>query len=530
MTHVPRTGRRHRLLPQPLFSPLNENPRMRPRNWAALLPALLLILAACGDRASGPSLSANDLARAGDLRLTIDDAADILAPVETLPNDPEVVRALADFWTDYTLLALALHGEGGLERVDLSSITEPQEKQSLVLRLRDEVIDDDIDVSDADVEALWESERPGEEVRARHILLLFPPDATQAQRDSVQAQAEDLRRRLVGGADFAQLARDFSEDPGSAQRGGDLDYFPRGVMVPPFEEAAFSTPPGTLSEIVESQFGLHIIRVEDLRSPTLDEMRDEIREMLRQDRVLSAESTFVADTEAAANVRVEDGATGLMREVAEAGGEPLPRRTGQRVLARFEGGSFTAADFQEFLASQPPGILGQVEGASDQELRGLLDNLVRSEVLVAEARRLGIEPDREETTRIVEGIQEQFRQVAGAVGLDTLERGEGESLNQAIQRRVREILDQVVRGETDVFPLQGLALPLRNHFGAAVSDAGVERAVERVEARRGEGGPDGESLPFDLPEPDGPMPDDPSPDASPDPAPDGEPDDTPDGP
>jgi parvulin-like peptidyl-prolyl isomerase len=67
----------------------------------------------------------------------------------------------------------------------------------------------------------------------------------------------------VGGADFAALATEWSGDPGSAQRGGDLDYFPRGVMVAPFEEAAFSTEPGQVSEIVESQFGLHIIRVED---------------------------------------------------------------------------------------------------------------------------------------------------------------------------------------------------------------------------------------------------------------------------
>ncbi len=479
---------------------------MRPRNWTPLLAALLLVLAGCGDRASGPSLSASDLARAGDLRLTIDEATDLLAPVETLPNDPEVVRALADFWTDYTLLALALHGEGGLDRVDLSSITDPQEKQSLVLRLRDEVIDDEIEITDAEIQTIWDEERPGEEVRARHILLLFPPDATQVQQDSVRAQAEELRGRLVRGADFAQLARDFSEDPGSAQRGGDLDYFPRGVMVPPFEEAAFNTPPGTISEIVESQFGLHILRVEDLRSPTLDEMRDEIREMLRQDRVLSAESTFVADTEAVANVRVEDGAPTLMREVAEQAGEPLPRRTGQRALARFEGGSFTAADFQEFLAAQPPGILQQVDAASDEDLRGLLDNLVRSEVLVAEARRRGIEPDREETAQIVEGIREQYRQVAGAVGIETLERQEGESVNQAIQRRVREVLEQVVRGETDVFPLQGLALPLRSHFGAAVSDAGVDRTVERIEARRTAGGEGMTPPPAGFPEPEGPSP------------------------
>lgn len=424
----------------------------------------------------------------------------MLAPVETLPNDPDVVRALADFWTDYTLLALALHGPGGLEALDLSSITGPQEKQSLVMRLREEVIDDNVEVSDAEVETFFEEERPGEEVRARHILLLFPPDATQAQRDSVQALAADLRARAVGGANFAALAQEFSEDPGSASRGGDLDYFPRGVMVPAFEAAAFATPPGQISEVVESQFGLHIIRVEDLRTASLDELREEIRGLLRQDRVLAAESTFVADTENAANVRVEEGAVALLREVAQVEGEVLPRRTGQRVLARYEGGTFTAADFQEFLSSQPPGVGAQVQAASDQDLRGLLDNLVRSEVLVAEARRRGIEPDLEETRQIVDGLKEQYRQVAEAIGILELERQEGESVNRAVERRIREVLEQVIRGEVDVFPLQGLALPLRTQFGTALSDEGVDRTVQRIEVLRGEGLPGATPAPPGFPE------------------------------
>jgi len=470
----------------------------RPYATLPFLLLLLLVTAACGDR-SGPRLSSGDLAAAGDLRFSIEDAATMLAPVETLPADPEVVRALAEFWTDYSLLALLVNREGDLENLDLSSILEPQESQSMVLQLRDAVIDENIEISDTELESLFETERPGEEVRARHILLLFPPDATQAQRDSVRVLAEDLRQRAVGGADFAGLATEWSGDPGSAQRGGDLDYFPRGVMVAPFEEAAFSTPPGQVSDIVESQFGLHIIRVEDIRSPSLDEIREELRASLRQQRVMQAESIFVADIEGAANLRTEEGVSGIMREVAEGDTAPLTGRAASRPLVRYEGGAFTAADFQGFLATQPANLRMQIASASDEDLEGLLDNLVRSELLVAEARRQGIEPDAEESRTVSEGIRAQYRQFAESIGIADLEPAQGETLNQAVDRRIREVLELVIRGETDVFPLQGLSLPLRARYGAAISDDGVERTATRIEALRAEGGtPEGEEA--DAPE------------------------------
>src|SRR5690606_26213959 len=81
-------------------------------------------------------------------------------------------------------------------------------------------------------------------------------------KEAVRREAEALLARLQGGEDFAALAREHSSDEGSAARGGDLGWFPRGRMVPPFEEAAFGNEPGTLvGELVESQFGFHIIEV-----------------------------------------------------------------------------------------------------------------------------------------------------------------------------------------------------------------------------------------------------------------------------
>jgi peptidyl-prolyl cis-trans isomerase D len=101
-----------------------------------------------------------------------------------------------------------------------------------------------------------------EQVRAAHILIRVASDAGDIMRQQKRQMAEKLLAEAKAGKDFAQLARQHSEDPGSAAKGGDLGFFPRGAMVGPFEEAAFALKPGEISGVVETPFGLHIIKCE----------------------------------------------------------------------------------------------------------------------------------------------------------------------------------------------------------------------------------------------------------------------------
>ena len=140
-------------------------------------------------------------------------------------------------------------------------------------------------VSDADVKAYYEANKSTfttpEAVKARHILKKFPDNATDAQKTEIKAAAEELletiNAELAAGAEFAELAKTHSEGP-SAVQGGALrgsnpelpagDYFARGDMVKPFEEAAFDTLGiGEVSGLVETQFGYHIIKLEEKRAP-----------------------------------------------------------------------------------------------------------------------------------------------------------------------------------------------------------------------------------------------------------------------
>src|SRR5688572_24785064 len=148
--------------------------------------------------------------------------------------------------------------------------------------------------SPAQIEAYYRQHRTArftkpEEVQARHILVRLDAKATDEDRAAARKRAEDLVARARAGEDFAELAKKHSEDPASASRGGDLGAFPRGRMTPAFEEAAFALAPGTVSDVVETQFGLHVIRVES-HDPggarELAAVRDEIVEELRRERGL----------------------------------------------------------------------------------------------------------------------------------------------------------------------------------------------------------------------------------------------------
>jgi len=124
-----------------------------------------------------------------------------------------------------------------------------------------------------------------EGVRARHILVAFPSQKPSAdEKAKAKEKAEDLNKQVrAKGADFAALAQQNSDDPGSKDRGGDLGAFPRGLMIEPFEKAAFGANKGDIVGPVETQFGYHIIKVEDKiasRTLPLEQAREDIREHL----------------------------------------------------------------------------------------------------------------------------------------------------------------------------------------------------------------------------------------------------------
>lgn len=143
-----------------------------------------------------------------------------------------------------------------------------------------------------------------EQVSARHIILTTQGASDDAARSAIRQEIEGLRRRIAGGEDFAKVAREHSQD-GSAARGGSLGTFGRGQMVPAFEEVAFSLPVGELSQVVETQFGYHLVEVTEripARTIPYPEVRGQIEDFLLEDVRNRAAEDYVEDLRSRANV------------------------------------------------------------------------------------------------------------------------------------------------------------------------------------------------------------------------------------
>jgi peptidyl-prolyl cis-trans isomerase D len=103
-----------------------------------------------------------------------------------------------------------------------------------------------------------------EQRSVRHLLLTVPPDADEAAAQSVEAQLQAIRERILAGESFAEVARSESQDPGSASEGGSLGTIEQGIMDPVFDSVAFALPDGELSEPVRTRFGYHLIEVTEI--------------------------------------------------------------------------------------------------------------------------------------------------------------------------------------------------------------------------------------------------------------------------
>jgi len=193
---------------------------------------------------------------------------------QQLQQVPEAARprAVLDRLIDMRILTAEATKDGVDKAPDFVARLETVRQQLLIT----EFVKDKIEASVTDdvVKARYDSEiasfTPPEELRARHILV------------KTKEEAEDIIKQLGAGGDFAKLATEKSQDPGSAAKGGDLDYFAAGDMVAPFEEAAQKLAIGEYTKTpVQTQFGFHVIKLEDRRkqkAPEFDTVKDQIRQ------------------------------------------------------------------------------------------------------------------------------------------------------------------------------------------------------------------------------------------------------------
>ena len=168
-------------------------------------------------------------------------------------------------------------------------------KENLIAQAELKKMDAALKVSDADLQKYYDAHKNEyEQVKARHILIAFKGSpAAQAGKkelteDEAKAKAEDIRKQIQGGADFAALAKKESDDTGSGAQGGDLGSFTKGQMVPEFEKAAFAAKPAELTPVVRTQYGYHVIQVQEHGFTPLEQLKPTLEKSQKDAKMRAA--------------------------------------------------------------------------------------------------------------------------------------------------------------------------------------------------------------------------------------------------
>ena len=196
------------------------------------------------------------------------------------------------------------------QNVTMDAVKKDVESQMLRQQLVKKEVLDKVNVSARDVQTFYDKNKEKyveeEQVRARHILIRVPQDVSPADDAKLKGKADDALKRAKQGEDFAALAKELSDD-GSKENGGDLGFFPRGRMVPAFEETAFTLQPGQMSEVVRTQFGYHIIKADErkaARALSFDEAQPQVKQDLTQQQTLDRYQQYVEKLRGKAKVEV----------------------------------------------------------------------------------------------------------------------------------------------------------------------------------------------------------------------------------
>lgn len=450
---------------------------------AAAVLIVGLVTAACGGEETNEGL----VARVDDYTLSVDDAVNLLVDEERLAADASIVEALADLWVNYTLLAEVTASDSTYALLDFEPIVLRQAQQVMVFQLRDSVIQVDTFVTEAELRARYEAEEPAVELRARHIMFQLPIGVTPSQRDSVAEALAAVRERVLGGENFELLARQLSQDPGTALNGGDLGTFGRGDMVAPFEEAALALRPGQVSDVVETPMGLHLIRLEERRVRGFEEAAPVYRRQVQTRMVQEAESVFVAGLYDRAAPELTDGAVEIVRELSENPGASVSGRAARRPLIEWDGGSVTVGDLRTIIRLESPTLPMQLAESDEPQVEEFLRSLARRELLIRSAESEGLRPERDSIDAMIEEAAGQLRTAARVLGFFDLDQAPGEAVEVAVARAVEEALVDNLSGATQVVPLGLIGFQLRDGRSTAIFESGLGQVVldvARIRAAR----------------------------------------------
>jgi parvulin-like peptidyl-prolyl cis-trans isomerase-like protein len=421
-----------------------------------------ITLAACEGFKEALTAHVDVAARAESQELSVERLAELIGNTD-FPISPEFARTLSDLWVNYQLLAhAAAHGDSLKDTTRLDRVLWPMISEARVNTFHDQMLAASPKYDSTANEARYGQ---GELLAARHILFRTRPDMSPTQKDSVRRRAEATRARVTS-ANFAQIAGQTNDDPTAKSRGGDLGIFPRGAMVKEFDDFVLGLQPGQISPVVETQFGYHIIR----RTP-FGEVRSEIGEAMQRRASQVADSTFVANLEAGAEVELKDNA-------------PRDDRT---VLAETKIGDFTAEKFGRWVRIFPQRQQVQqvISQAPDSLVRQFVKNMIRNELILHAADSAKVQMDPQQLAQLRSTFAQVIGQAWTQLGVAPQQLADSARTEQERERvaagRVETYVDRLLANQVQFVPVPTeVSELLRDTYEWKITNAGLERAVERA--------------------------------------------------
>jgi peptidyl-prolyl cis-trans isomerase C len=262
------------------------------------------------------------LAKIGNKTITVSDLNKLIGFYEpeqqkAIEKNPQIKENILWQMIRSTVVANIAKKKGFDKRPDIKSQQELMNNNFLAAVYLQKEIVDKITINDDKARSYYKDHievfKTPEMIRARHILIKAETSATDEEKKKAKAKAEEVLTKIKKGDDFSKLASEISEDPGTKDKGGDLDFFPKGSMVPAFEEVAFSLKPGEVSGIIETEYGYHLIKMEEKKDAHLEpyeNIKDKVKDQALQEMRKAAVTEFVEKALKNARVEVFSGLTG----------------------------------------------------------------------------------------------------------------------------------------------------------------------------------------------------------------------------
>ena len=449
------------------------------RRSSIALFAIVATLGACEGFKEAMTAHVDVAAKAGSQELSVDRLASLLGQSKA-PINSDIAHAVTDLWVNYQLIGQAAANGDSLNDAKLiDQALWPIIAQERMAKWHEKVASSFPGIDTANAETRYDS---GDLLAARHILFVVPQNAAPAARDSIRKHAEAVRAQATS-ANFEELARKNSQDPGSAPRGGDLGIFPKGAMVKEFQDAVEALKPGEISPVVETQFGYHIIR----RS-TFPEVKDEFIKAVNQDAMRAADSTYLTQLESSSGLAIKDNAVGTIRAAAK---DLDAHAKDNAVLATYNGGKFTLGRLVSWVNAYPQKsqIQQGFQQAPDSQVTQFLKIVVRNDLVLHQADSAKVELD---STELAD-LHSRFAQIVGntwdQLGVSPSVLDDSGSTAAARERvaagHIDSYMDKLMAQEARFVDVpQPVASVLRDKYDWKVNDAGLERAIQNATKAR----------------------------------------------